>query len=82
MAAFWLHVPWFHAQAQDGLMLQGMPWAHVRLVLETGRWVERENAFTTPESLRRLCDPREMYETFRDDVAVKLKVLVSGGECG
>jgi hypothetical protein len=40
--------------------------------LGTGRFVEKENALPTPESLYKLCDPEWMLEHFHDDLAVQL----------
>ncbi|MDD4889222.1 MAG: hypothetical protein PHU85_04775 [Phycisphaerae bacterium] len=79
MACRWLHLPWFQAEHRDNPGFHAMPWAHIRLDLQTGSWAERPNPFATPESLRRLSEPSFVYETFRNDPIVKLQVLAGGG---
>lgn len=56
----------------DLYMIHGNPWVHVRLDLNTGKLVEKENICSTPESLYRLCDKEYVYEHFKDDLAVQL----------
>ena len=53
-------------------MFHGNPWAHVRLDPRSGRLVELQNPYPTPGSLYKLCDNDYVYETFRDDLIVKL----------
>ncbi|MBI4165349.1 MAG: hypothetical protein HY508_06395 [Acidobacteria bacterium] len=60
-------------------MFAGNPWVHIRLDLETGEAIERENAFSTPESLWKLADPEFVYEHFKDDLVVKLRVAEQNG---
>lgn len=50
------------------------PWPHIRLDLNTGRAVEAENPYPTPQSLYRLCDKDYVYETFRKDLTVQFLV--------
>ena len=61
-------------------MFHGTPWVHVRLDPGSGKWVERENPFRTPQSVRRLCDRQFMHETYCNDLVVKLEVLQAGGQ--
>ena len=63
----------------DPLLFAGTPWVHVRYDLEGGRFVERPSLCPTPDALRELCDPRRVYEAFKDDPIVRLKVLQLGG---
>ncbi len=60
-------------------MFHANPWVHVRLDLKTGRLVEVENSFNTPESLYQLTDPEFVYEHFKDDLVVKLLVTERNG---
>jgi len=53
-------------------MFHGNPWAHVRLDPRTGKLLELENRYATPESLYKLSDKEYVYESFRDDLIVKL----------
>lgn len=55
------------------------PWVYVRLDLDTGRLIEKENEFKTPESLRQLADPEFVYEHFKNDLVVKLLVAENNG---
>ncbi len=66
-------------QTADPVLFAGTPWAHVRYDLEAGRFVERPSLCPTPDALRALCDPQRVYETFKDDPTVRLKVLILGG---
>ncbi len=61
------------------LLFAGVPWAHVRYDLESDRFVERPSLCPTPDALRELCDPQRVYEMFKDDPIVRLKVLQLGG---
>ena len=63
----------------DPLLFAGTPWVHVRYDLESDRFVERPSLCPTPDALRELCDPQRVYETFKDDPIVRLKVLQQGG---
>src|SRR5215510_5355736 len=53
-------------------MFHGNPWAHVRLDPRTGKLLELENRYSTPESLYKLADKDHVYEKFHDDLIVKL----------
>ena len=55
------------------------PWVYVRLDLDTGGLIEKENEFKTPESLRKLTDPEFVYEHFKNDLVVKLIVAENNG---
>lgn len=61
------------------LMFHGNPWAHIRLDLNTGKAVEIENPYSTPESLYKLCDKDYVFEHFKDDPIVQLIVAEQGG---
>jgi len=50
------------------------PWAHIRLDLNTGRPVETENPYPTPQSLYQLCDKDHVYEAFHKDLSVQFLV--------
>ena len=60
-------------------MFNGNPWVHIRLDLNTGELIEKENLFRTPESLYKLSDSEYVYEHFKDDLVVKLLVAQAGG---
>ena len=49
----------------------GGPRPHLRLDPETGRFEERQNPYTTPESLYLLCDPDHVYEALVDEFDVQ-----------
>ncbi len=55
------------------------PWDYVRLDLDTGRLIEKENEFKTPESLRQLADPEFVYAHFKNDLVVKLLAAENNG---
>jgi hypothetical protein len=76
----WLRIaPWFRASYLGHLyMFHANPWVHVRLDLETGDLVEKENHFNTPESLRNLSNLDYVYEQFKDDLVVKLLAAQAG----
>ena len=64
---------------KDEIMFHATPWAHVRYNLEAGQWTECPSLCPTPASLRALCDPIQMYETFKNDQVIRLCVLMQGG---
>ena len=70
------------APADRPVMLHGIPWAHVRLNMQTGRFEERPSLCPTPDALRRLCDPQAFYATFKDDLIVHLFTIQNGGQAG
>jgi hypothetical protein len=79
-ACYWLRIAeWFRTYPGHLFMFHGNPWVHVRLDLNTGRLVEKENSFKTPESLGKLTDPEFVYEHFRNDLVVKLLVAERNG---
>jgi hypothetical protein len=79
-ASRWLRVAeWLRTKPGHLYMFSGNPWVHVRLDLNTGRLVEEENSFNTPESLYKLTDPEFVYEHFRNDLVVKLLVAERNG---
>ncbi len=72
----WIRLPYSRKQnAIDGKThFHPVPWVHPRIHLETGKFVELDNPFPTPESLYNLCDADYIYETFKDDIVVKLHI--------
>jgi hypothetical protein len=76
----WLRMAtWWRKYPGHLYMLHGNPWVYVRLDLNTGEIVEKENFFRTPESLYKLCDPEFVYEHFKNDLVVKLMVAHRNG---
>lgn len=57
----------------------GNPWAFVRLDLKTGKMVEHENPYPTPESLYLLADKEHVQERFSADPVVRLVVAERDG---
>ena len=83
----WLHMPGWVASLRakgvapdESYMFHANPWAHMKLDLATGGIAECPNPYPTRESLRRLCDPRHVYETFRPNVAVQAFLATAGAE--
>jgi hypothetical protein len=75
----WLRVaPWWRQSPGHLYMFHCNPWVYVRLDLSTGELIEKENSFSTPESLYKLCDPDFVYEHFKDDLVVKLLAINAG----
>jgi len=60
-------------------MFHANPWVYVRLDPHTGRLVENENSFNTPESLYKLTDSEFVYAHFKDDLVVKFLVAQRNG---
>ena len=76
----WLRIfEWWRPSPAHLYMFHANPWVHVRLDLNTGRLVENENSFSTPESLYKLTDPEFVYENFKDDLVVKLLMAWRNG---
>jgi len=71
---------WEQATPKVPIQLNGLPSAHVRFNLETGRFEERPGVCPDEDALRALCDPDHFYATFKDDPIVKLFALIVGGE--
>ena len=76
----WLRIArWFRASYLGHLyMFHANPWVHVRLKLETGDLIEKENHFNTPESLRNLSNLDYVYEHFKNVLVVKLLAAQAG----
>jgi len=76
----WLRIAdWWRTFEGHLFMFHANPWVHVRLDLNTGQLIERQNPFNTPESLYKLIDPEFVYEHFKDDLVVKLLVTGRNG---
>ena len=76
----WLRIAeWWRTSPGHLFMFHANPWVHVRLDLNTGRLLEKENSFQTPESLYQLADAEFVYEHFRNDLVVKLLVAERHG---
>jgi hypothetical protein len=76
----WLRVLAEYRQMEGHVfMFHANPWVHVRLDLNTGQLIEKQNPFNTPESLYKLTDPEFVYEHFKDDLVVKLLVTERKG---
>lgn len=56
-----------------------VPWAYVRLNLDTGEIVEKANPFPTPESLYKLTDKDYVVQTFENDLVVQLLIAERAG---
>jgi len=68
----WLRVFEWLRSPRNKYLFHANPWDHLRIHPVTARMEERRNAFSTPESLYRLCDKKEVYAFFHDDVALHL----------
>jgi len=80
-AARWIRTAWSSQfNPNSTTPLHGLPWAHVRFDLDEGRFVDRPGLCPDDAALRDLCDPEHFYETFKDDVIVRLFTLMIGGE--
>ena len=55
-----------------GRMFHGNFWSHIEMDLETGELLEKESILPTPQSLYKMTDPNWMYETLRDDLALRM----------
>ena len=56
----------------DVFLFHGNPWAYLRLNPDTGQFEERENEWSTPDSLYQLCDQEYVYETFKDNFDIQV----------
>jgi hypothetical protein len=56
-----------------------VPWAHVRLNLDTGKIAEKANPYPTPESLYKLTDKDYVVQTFENDLVVQFFIAERGG---
>lgn len=66
-------------QIKSAVRFQATPWSYVRVDPDTGNVVEHENPYPTPESLYQLCDKQHVYEEFKDDVIVQMRVAAKNG---
>lgn len=66
-------------QGLSGKMFHSNPWRHARLDANTGKLIDRPNAFDTPEKLRTLCDFETVYEAFRNDMIVHALIAIRTG---
>jgi len=66
-------------QVKSTVRFQGTPWCYARVDPDTGRVVEYENPYPTPESLYQLCDKEHVYEEFKDDIIVQLRIAAKNG---
>lgn len=58
---------------------QATPWSYVRVDPDTGDVVEHENPYPTPRSLYKLCDKEHVYEEFKDDIIVQIRLAAKNG---
>jgi len=86
-AARWIRVGWMHRELvqssreeEDPYPIHGFPWAHVRYDLDKGHFVELPGGCKDEDDLRKLGDPDNFYEMFKDDTVVHLYTLAEGGE--
>ncbi len=82
-AARWIRTAWDDIRDprdDEPWSLHGLPWPHLRIDLETGKFAERPGLCQTTDDLRRLTDPERFYEAFKDDEIVRLFVLENGGD--
>jgi len=84
-AARWVRVGWMHRDlprggGEDTYPVHGFPWAHLRYDLDKGGFVELPGLCKDAEDLRKLGDPDNYYEAFKDDSVVHLYALTQGGE--
>lgn len=63
---------WIHNR---GFMFHGNCWAHMEMNLDTGKLVEIENLFDTPDKLYKIADPDYMYEVLKDDLMLQLRLF-------
>jgi hypothetical protein len=63
---------------QGGRMFHGNFWSHIEMDLETGRFVEKEQLLSTPESLYRMSDVRWMTDHLKGDLALQLYAYSQG----
>ena len=57
---------------EAALMFHANPWVHLRIVPETGEFVETKNPYPTKESLYELSDKQHLYDAFKDDFTVQM----------
>ncbi len=80
-ATRWIRSAWYKEFPPDiPTQLHGLPWAHVRYNLETGRFEDHPGLCPDESAFRALADPEHFYNTFKDDEIVKLFTLIVGGE--
>jgi hypothetical protein len=67
-----------HFNVQGGRMFHANFWAHVEMDLDSGKFVEKENLLSTPDSLYQMTDPQFLIEHLKDDLALRLAAFSSG----
>ncbi len=81
-AARWVRTAFNSGKKDDSLVypLHGLPWAHWRFNVETKMWEDREALCGNGGELLALCDPENFYNTFKDDIIVKIFALQQGAD--
>jgi hypothetical protein len=75
-------MPWrmLHMGWREARMFHGNPWTHLRVDLETGKFVEAPNPCPTPESLVACCKPAYIIERFGPHEMVQLCAMINSVE--
>jgi hypothetical protein len=81
-ASRWIRTQWIDRdRPRDRAWPQhGLPWAHLRFDLSSGRFVEMPGLCKTPQDLMALTRKEDFYNIFHDDQIVRLFALELGGE--
>jgi hypothetical protein len=69
---------WFASALPAAHMFHGNSWPNVSQDLDTGQFVEREQALATKQSLYRMTEPQWMMEHLKDDLALQLSAYSQG----
>jgi hypothetical protein len=75
----WLRLGGWRTDPRHIHMIHANPWSHVRLDLTTGKLIEHDNPYATPESLYKLCDKEHVYQRFNNDLVVQLVIAQQRG---
>ncbi len=67
-----------HFDVQGGRMFHANFWAHVEMDLDSGKFAEKENLLSTPDSLYQMTDPQFLVDHLKDDLALRLAACSSG----
>jgi hypothetical protein len=72
--------PWWQGGSDQEVArnFEGSFWPHVEMDLRTGKFLERENPLSTPQSLYQMTDPRWMADHLKDDLALQLSAYADG----
>jgi hypothetical protein len=65
--------PWW--DARGGLAFHNNFWANIEMDIDQGRFVERDNLLSTPESLYKMTDPDFMVQALKDDLIIQLYAI-------